>query len=339
VLDKAPANATEVLIADNGKWEVSAVEDPLENESDEDMAMATQTLSAPTSTLQSLWQPPVLQPTAAELQAAAMNLGKAFSSSTPVLEPVRKKKKDKEKEKEREREREREQKEAEERQRERETEKKKDQEQAEAKAKEDAIITAKAESRKRSPSAQRSRDRRRRSRSRSYRRRSRGRRDGRRRSRSPEKDNRKMKMWEKLQGIEKKKVETRFGWLPEKAKCSTCEKSVPNRGGVWCGRKRDNGSVSGCHEAVCWACVSGLKTVATKEEIQPTTTKKEFAELGDEAWWMHEKCMSKADKKDYFGESEEEEPPEPPKEEASSLKFGKEAEDSDEDAPTKFAWE
>merc|ERR1712205_152839 len=112
-------------------------------------------------------------------------------------------------------------------------------EQPKGKAKENTETTMEAESRKRSPSPQR-RDRRRRSRSRSYRRRSRGRRDGRRRSRSPEKDNRKMEIWKKLQGIEKKKVETRFGWLPEKAKCSHCEKSVPNRGGVWCGRKRDN---------------------------------------------------------------------------------------------------
>jgi len=34
------------------------------------------------------------------------------------------------------------------------------------------------------------------------------------------------------------------------------------------------------------------------------TTKSEFSSLGAEAWWMHEACMTEADKKDYYGKDE-----------------------------------
>lgn len=31
-------------------------------------------------------------------------------------------------------------------------------------------------------------------------------------------------------------------------------------------------------------------------------TKQEFIELGDQAWWMHRKCMKDDDYREYFGE-------------------------------------
>merc|ERR1719198_2853277 len=38
----------------------------------------------------------------------------------------------------------------------------------------------------------------------------------------------------------------KFGWLPEKAVCSYCQKSVADKGGVVCGRKRPDGAIGGC---------------------------------------------------------------------------------------------
>merc|ERR1719204_3068381 len=58
IVDTAPANATEVLVADTGKWEVSATEEPFEDSSDEDISGLK------------------LAPTQSQLQAAALNLGR-----------------------------------------------------------------------------------------------------------------------------------------------------------------------------------------------------------------------------------------------------------------------
>lgn len=112
----------------------------------------------------------------------------------------------------------------------------------------------------------------------------------------------KMMQWQKLQGIAKPVEETRIGWLPEGAICSRCEKNVVENGGVYCGRKRPDGEFAGCFQEICWKCMNK----ASKEALGSIkTSKTEFASLGDEAWWMHEKCMTSKDKGDYFGEEEE----------------------------------
>jgi len=140
----------------------------------------------------------------------------------------------------------------------------------------------------------------------------------------------KRKAWERLQGIapeepeEPAKEETRFGWLPEGAHCLRCDKSVVERGGVYCGRKRPGGKCVGCFASICWKCMNK----GGKEEIGAIrTSKTEFASLGPDAWWMHDKCMSPEDKRSYFGEDEDD------------VGKPKDDEDSDDGAPGKFAWE
>jgi len=56
----------------------------------------------------------------------------------------------------------------------------------------------------------------------------------------------------------------------------------------------------GCFEQICWKCMNkGGKDFGTIK-----CTKAEFAEMGEGAWWMHEKCMTPEDKRAYFGEED-----------------------------------
>jgi len=66
ILDATEPNVTEVLVADTGKWEVSATEDPMDDASSDDDGPFMP--SAPTQ---------------ADLQRAALNLGRAFSAPQP----------------------------------------------------------------------------------------------------------------------------------------------------------------------------------------------------------------------------------------------------------------
>merc|ERR1719174_1185311 len=92
----------------------------------------------------------------------------------------------------------------------------------------------------------------------------------------------------------------RTGWMLEGETCSRCSKKVIAQGGVVCGRLRPSGVVVGCGAAVCWRCMKkktdGFGSVKT--------TKAEFASLGDDAWWMHEKCMSTEDLAEYYDDDE-----------------------------------
>lgn len=67
VLESTASNVTEVLVADNGKFEVSATDEPEPESSDEEL-------------------PPALanRPTQAQLQQAALNLGRAFAAPAPA---------------------------------------------------------------------------------------------------------------------------------------------------------------------------------------------------------------------------------------------------------------
>jgi len=235
VIDATEPNVTEVLVADTGAWEVSAVDEPMDDDSSEDDG------------------PPIpRKPTMVDLQQAALNLGRAFSAPSSRLP---------------------------------------------------------AQAPQASPPPRRSR--------------SPKRKDKDKGKKEESEVDKKRENWEKLQGIakpEEPKEETRFGWLPENAHCSKCEKSVVDKGGVYCGRKRPNGEYVGCFEEICWKCMNK----ANKKEFGSVkTSKTEFSSLGPDAWWMHEKCMSAEDKKEYFGESDEED--------------GKKKDASDDEGGT-FAW-
>jgi len=122
------------------------------------------------------------------------------------------------------------------------------------------------------------------------------------------------------------------GWLPGGQKCGLCDKGVVKNGGVFCGRRRPDGTLVGCFLGVCWKCMNKAPC-ATFGNIR--TTKAEFTSLGDDAWWMHEACMTASDLKDYNGveEDESQREPIPSKSKESSRKNTK-------DKQTKtFAWE
>jgi len=149
----------------------------------------------------------------------------------------------------------------------------------------------------------------------------------------PDDTSEKMKVWERLQGVarpeepkapEPEKEETRIGFLPEGVSCSRCSKVVVRNGGVYCSRKMPDKTVRGCFEQICWKCMNkGGKDFGTIK-----CTKAEFAEMGEGAWWMHEKCMTPEDKRAYFGEEED------------TIAAPKDKEDSeDEDEGGTFAWE
>lgn len=263
VIDGTEANVTEVLVADNGKWEVSATEEPLEDSSAEEDVMPR-------------------PPTQADLQQAALNLGRAFLAPTPPPQPPAQPPRSEPPHQERTRERSR------------------------SPRRKLAAGAGQPEAQAEAPAP-------------------------------PERAvDRKMEVWEKLQGIqrpqppqpkeekvEEKKEETRIGWLPDKAQCSKCDKLVVEKGGVYCGRRRIDGC-GGCFKAICWKCMNKC----TKEEIGGIRTKKaEFASLGAGAWWMHEQCMTADDKRAYFGEDDELDNPK------------RRGDDSDDEQPGKFAWE
>lgn len=94
-----------------------------------------------------------------------------------------------------------------------------------------------------------------------------------------------------------------IGWLSDGCRCGICAKSVVSRGGVFCGRRREDGSLVGCKVAVCWKCM-----VKTPRSLfgDIRTTKAEFTSLGAKAWWMHEKCMNLEDMRDYHDVGEDE---------------------------------
>mmetsp|Transcript_62697 Transcript_62697/g.136163 ORF Transcript_62697/g.136163 Transcript_62697/m.136163 type:complete len:667 (-) Transcript_62697:86-2086(-) len=294
VLDNTAANVTEVLVADTGKWEVSAIEEPVEDDSSDDEVI---------NNLHARMFPP----TQAQLQEAALNLGRAFSAPAPAPVAIP------------------------------------------SRLPQPPSPSAVAEgawgaSVGREKPARSARDR-----TRSPRRSGAGagaaaapNGDGRQSSRGQDRSQQpaqqeatsdepldKMQIWEKLQGIAKpaaQKEETRVGWLPEKASCSRCEKAVVEQGGVYCGRKRLDGTYGGCFVGICWKCMNkGGKDLIGSIK----TTKSEFASLGPGAWWMHESCMTIEDKKAYFGEEDED------------VGKPRDIEDgSEEEAETaKFAWE
>lgn len=260
VIDGSEANVTEVLVADSGKWEVSATEEPVSDDSDmSDVGDVAVKFPPPK---------PVKPMSQADLQAAALNLGRSFATPAPKA-PEKK---------------------------------------APAPEKKASAPEAPAPS---PPSRQR--------------------------SRSPRRKNAvaeplraevpadRMLAWQKLQGLVKPepepvKEETRIGWLPDKTACSMCKKAVVEKGGVYCGRKRPDGTYGGCFASICWKCMNK----GGKELGGVRTTKAEFASLGPGAWWMHESCMNAEDKKAYFGEDEDDD--------------AKKCDDSD-DEPGKFAWE
>lgn len=282
VIDSTATNVTEVLVADNGKFEVSATEDAFQDSSDEEALKAEQ--AAQSAAAQSAAPPPRPagpQLTQAELQQAALNLGRAFGAAPKVTVTVSAASPPPEREKQPEKE--------------------------------------KPKKRSRSPKR------------------------GGQESPPQEEPVDKMRAWKVLQGLEKpiekppppppeKKLEpeeTRFGWLLDGASCSLCSKSVVEKGGVYCGRKRATaGDYGGCFQAICWKCMNKQRDKIGKIK----TTKSEFASLGPDAWWMHETCMTPEDKKDYFGEDEEEEPEEEVKQKRPKKKFK-------EDNGDKFAWE
>lgn len=280
VIDSTAANVTEVLVADNGKFEVSATEDAFQDSSDEEALKAEQ---AAQSAAEQNSAPPPPRPagpqlTQAELQQAALNLGRAFGAAPKVTVSAASPPPEREKPPEK-------------------------------------LEKEKPKKRSRSPKR------------------------GGQESPPQEEPVDKMRAWKVLQGLEKpiekpkppeKKLEpeTRFGWLLDGTSCSLCSKSVVEKGGVYCGRKRAAEDYGGCFQAICWKCMNKQRDKIGKIK----TTKSEFASLGPDAWWMHESCMTAEDKKDYFGEDKEEEPEEEVKQKRPKKKFK-------EDNGDKFAWE
>eukprot|EP00929_Paragymnodinium_shiwhaense_P112339 TRINITY_DN80596_c0_g1_i1.p1 TRINITY_DN80596_c0_g1~~TRINITY_DN80596_c0_g1_i1.p1 ORF type:complete len:595 (-),score=132.91 TRINITY_DN80596_c0_g1_i1:64-1848(-) len=251
VLKATEENVTEVLVADNGKWEVSAVEEPMPDSSEEEGPPFP---GAPVSRAN----------TAAQLQQAAMNLGRAFSAPTappPVPSPPQKNA---------------------------------------AKAGRD---------RSRSPRGKNNK----------------GGKDSKNlKPPEDEEQDKRLQAWEKLQGIERKVEEKRIGWLPDKTSCVYCNKAVMAKGGVYCGRKRPDGTAVGCFKSICWKCMNK----GGKDTIGSIKTKKaEFEDLGPSAWWMHDKCMKPEDKAAYFGEEEED------------IGKPKDMDEESDEEPGKFAWE
>jgi len=85
VIDTTEKNVVEVLVADNGKFEVSATDDVDEDSSDEEARKAEEAAMK----MEKAPEPaPAPQLTAAELQQAAMNLGRAFSAPAPKPKPA-----------------------------------------------------------------------------------------------------------------------------------------------------------------------------------------------------------------------------------------------------------
>jgi hypothetical protein len=265
ILDFSAANVTEVLVADTGKWEVSATEEALDEDDssgDENMPECFRRQAV----------------TQVDLQQAALNLGRAFAPAPqPPAKPAKK-------------------------------------QPAPPAPDAQAHDRSRQKSRSRSPPNGKA---------------------GKKKSAQAAPDDAvdKMQVWFKLQGIAKpeelpapppKEEETRMGFLPAGTACSRCGKIVAEQGGVYCGRKMADGTVRGCHQAICWKCMNkGGKDFGTIK-----CTKSEFLGIGVGAWWMHEGCMLAEDKRAYFGE--EDDVIEAPKDQE---------EESEDDGPGKFAWE
>ncbi|CAK9113789.1 unnamed protein product [Durusdinium trenchii] len=92
-------------------------------------------------------------------------------------------------------------------------------------------------------------------------------------------------------------------WMNTGDNCRLCGKQQQEKGGVFCRRRRSDGRTAGCNEGVCWRC---MKRAPKDSFGKVRCTKEEFADLGEDAWWMHQHCFEDGDWKDYFGESEPE---------------------------------
>jgi len=201
VLDDTADNVTEVLVADTGKWEVSAMEDPLDDDSsDYDLGHVA----------------PAFPPNQANLQQAALNLGRAFSASgasaskrtkqsARTLAPPHRRG-------------------------------------AGDAPNSTALVTKVARERSRSTKRQATG-------------RSAGGAPPVERDEPIDKMQvwEKLQGIEKPKAVVE---ETRFGWLPEKANCAMCNKAVVAKGGVYCGRKRFDGACGGCFQGICWKCMN-----------------------------------------------------------------------------------
>jgi len=91
--------------------------------------------------------------------------------------------------------------------------------------------------------------------------------------------------------------------LQPKGQCSLCLKlAFDFTSGVTCRRRRDDASMAGCGEGVCWQCMSGAspESQASPKSIGKLRITKEAWERGGKrAWWMHEGCMTILDRRDF----------------------------------------
>lgn len=94
-------------------------------------------------------------------------------------------------------------------------------------------------------------------------------------------------------------------WMKSGDICRLCGKpQMQDEGGIFCRRRRQDGRIAGCGEAICWRC---MKRAPKDAFGKVRCTKEEFAGLGEDAWWMHQHCFEDGDWQDYFGEPEPEE--------------------------------
>jgi len=94
-------------------------------------------------------------------------------------------------------------------------------------------------------------------------------------------------------------------WMPKGMVCRLCTKpTAQEKAGIICRRKREDGTIGGCGEGICWRC---MKRAPRESFGKVRTTKEEFESLEDDAWWMHEMCFDDQDYEDYYGEEEPEE--------------------------------
>mmetsp|Transcript_45179 Transcript_45179/g.143938 ORF Transcript_45179/g.143938 Transcript_45179/m.143938 type:complete len:413 (-) Transcript_45179:73-1311(-) len=93
-------------------------------------------------------------------------------------------------------------------------------------------------------------------------------------------------------------------WLPSDVPCGLCGQAsqTGEPHGVLCRRRRKNGTVAGCGQVVCWACMEGR---LRSELGMVRTTREELESLEEGAWWMHERCMEPSDLRAYFGGDKE----------------------------------
>ncbi|CAL1151610.1 unnamed protein product [Cladocopium goreaui] len=92
-------------------------------------------------------------------------------------------------------------------------------------------------------------------------------------------------------------------WMKSGDMCRLCGKSQQEQGGIYCRRRRTDGRIGGCNDGICWRC---MKRAPKDSFGKVRCTKEEFADLGEDAWWMHHHCFEDGDWQDYFGEPEPE---------------------------------